>query len=153
VSNFRNMWAPFMWILKKKYDYWWKKYGLEKTDMATKTSLFDRHWAISLKPRRRSRPLRLVWWALGHSLFIVFFAFLSSLLLTWSLLTLTRELIDMENISLEEHVSPFVILVLDSLIHWNRCTWYDNKWRLSSWQHAKNKQSLEVVSMDDFVFL
>jgi hypothetical protein len=21
---------PFMWILKKKYDYWWKKYGLEK---------------------------------------------------------------------------------------------------------------------------
>ena len=23
--------APFMWILKKKYDYWWKKYGLEKT--------------------------------------------------------------------------------------------------------------------------
>jgi hypothetical protein len=26
------MGAPFMWILKKKYDYWWKKYGLEKTD-------------------------------------------------------------------------------------------------------------------------
>jgi hypothetical protein len=25
----------FMWILKKKYDYWWKKYGLEKTDRAT----------------------------------------------------------------------------------------------------------------------
>ena len=63
-SNFRNMGAPFMWILKKKYDYWWKKYGLEKTDRATKTSLFDRNWAISLKPRRRSRPLRLVWWAL-----------------------------------------------------------------------------------------
>ena len=53
-----------MWILKKKYDYWWKKYGLEKTDRATKTSLFDRNWAISLKPRWRSRPLRLVWWAL-----------------------------------------------------------------------------------------
>ena len=33
-----------------------KKYGLEKT----KTSLFDRNWATSLKPRRRSRPLRLV---------------------------------------------------------------------------------------------
>ena len=63
-SNFRNMGAPFLWILKKKYDYWWKKYGLEKTDRATKTSLFDRNWAISLKPRRRSRPLRLVWWAL-----------------------------------------------------------------------------------------
>jgi hypothetical protein len=57
-SNFRNMGAPFMWILKKKYDYWWKKYGLEKTDRATKISLFDRNWAISLKPR-------LVWWALG----------------------------------------------------------------------------------------
>jgi hypothetical protein len=54
-----------MWILKKKYDYWWKKYGLEKTERATKTSHFDRNWAISLKPRRRSRPLRLVWWALG----------------------------------------------------------------------------------------
>ena len=56
----------FMWILKKKYDYRWKKYGLEeKTDTATKTSLFDRNWVTSLKPRRRSRPLRLVWWALG----------------------------------------------------------------------------------------
>ena len=47
-----------MWILKKKYDYWWTKYGLEKT------SLFDRNLTISLKPRRRSHPLRLVWWAL-----------------------------------------------------------------------------------------
>ena len=54
-----------MWILKKKYDYWWKVYGLEKTDRETKTSLFDRNWATSLKPRRRSHPLRLVWWALG----------------------------------------------------------------------------------------
>jgi hypothetical protein len=24
-----------MWILKKKYDYWWKKYGLEKTSWFT----------------------------------------------------------------------------------------------------------------------
>jgi hypothetical protein len=31
-SHFKNMGATFMWILKKKYDYWWKKYGLEKTD-------------------------------------------------------------------------------------------------------------------------
>ena len=54
-----------MWILKKKYDYWWKKYGLEKTDRETETSLFDRNCATSLKPRRRSRPLRLVWCALG----------------------------------------------------------------------------------------
>ena len=69
-SNFRNMGAPFMWILKKKYDYWWKKYRLEKTDRATKTSLFDRNWAISLKPRRRSRPLRLVWWALHGKFFM-----------------------------------------------------------------------------------
>jgi hypothetical protein len=38
-----------MWILKEKYDYWWKKYGIEKTDRATKTSLFDKNWAISLK--------------------------------------------------------------------------------------------------------
>jgi hypothetical protein len=43
-SHFRNIGAPFMWKLKKKYDYWWKKYGLEKTDRATKTSLFDRNW-------------------------------------------------------------------------------------------------------------
>ena len=68
-SNFRNMGAPFMWILKKKYDYWWTKYGLEKTYRATKTSLFDRNWAISLTPRQRSRPLRLVWWALPTSVF------------------------------------------------------------------------------------
>jgi hypothetical protein len=54
-----NMGASFTWILKKKYDYWWKKYWLDKTD-----ALFDRNWAISLKPRRKSRPLHLVWWAL-----------------------------------------------------------------------------------------
>jgi hypothetical protein len=54
-----------MWILKKKYDYWWKKYGLEKIDRATKTSLFDRNWAISLKPRQRSHLLCPVWWVLN----------------------------------------------------------------------------------------
>jgi hypothetical protein len=58
-----------MWILKKKYDYWWKKYGLEKTDRATKTLLFDRNWAISLKSRQRSPSLRLVWWALPTQFF------------------------------------------------------------------------------------
>jgi hypothetical protein len=56
-------------------EYWRKSMiiGEKKTDLkrltrATKTSLFDRNWATSLKPRRRSRPLRLVWWALlkGH---------------------------------------------------------------------------------------
>ena len=31
-----------MWILKEKYDYLLKKYWLEKTDRATKTSLFDK---------------------------------------------------------------------------------------------------------------
>ena len=67
VSNFRNMGAPFIWILKKKYDCRWKKYALEKPDRATKTSLFDRNWAISLKPRRRGRPLRLDWWVLAIS--------------------------------------------------------------------------------------
>ena len=61
------MGAPFMWIVKKMYDYWWKKYRLEKTDRATKTSLFDRNWATSLEPRRRSRPLCLVLWALWDS--------------------------------------------------------------------------------------
>ena len=35
-----------------------KNYWLEKTDRVTKTSLFDRNWAISLKPRWKSRPLR-----------------------------------------------------------------------------------------------
>ena len=46
-------------------EYWRKSMiigekNTEKTDRATKTSLFDRNWATSLK------PLRLVWWALGH---------------------------------------------------------------------------------------
>jgi hypothetical protein len=48
-------------------EYWRKSMIIgEKntTDRGTKTLLFDRNWAISLKPRRRSRPLRLVWWAL-----------------------------------------------------------------------------------------
>ena len=66
--KFQEHSAPFTWILKKKYDYWWKKYWLEKTDRATKTSLFDRNWAISLKPRRKSRPLRLIWWVLHHDI-------------------------------------------------------------------------------------
>jgi hypothetical protein len=55
---FQDMGTSFTWILKKKYVYWLKKYWLEKTDKVTKTSLFDRNWAISLKPRRKSRPLR-----------------------------------------------------------------------------------------------
>ena len=46
-------------------EYWRKSMIIgEKIDRATKTSPFDRNWAISLKPRRRSHPLRLVWWAL-----------------------------------------------------------------------------------------
>jgi hypothetical protein len=57
--------------IEEKYDYWWKKYGLEKTDRATKT------WAISLKPRRRCRPLPLVWWAL-HICLLNLFIFYSS---------------------------------------------------------------------------
>ena len=68
-----------MWILKKKYDYWWKKYGLEKTDRATKTSLFDRNWATSLKPRWRSRPLRLVWWASYSIVFDDWYSWMSSI--------------------------------------------------------------------------
>ena len=34
--------------MKKKYDYWWKKYGFEKTDRATKIRFFTEigrfHW-------------------------------------------------------------------------------------------------------------
>jgi hypothetical protein len=79
------MGAPYMWILKKKYDYWWKKYGLEKTDRVTKTSLLDRNWAISLKPRRRSHPFRLVWWALESSYLSVasFLRSLCSMFVLW----------------------------------------------------------------------
>jgi hypothetical protein len=53
--------APFMWTLKKKYDYWWKKYGLEKTDRATKTSTFWQKLGdfIEIKAKKSS-PLRLV---------------------------------------------------------------------------------------------
>jgi hypothetical protein len=56
--------GTFTWILKKKYDYWWKKYWLKKTDKVTKTSLFGRNRTISLKLRWKSHPLCLVWWAL-----------------------------------------------------------------------------------------
>ena len=28
--------------IEEKYDYWWKKYGLEKTDRATKTSFWQK---------------------------------------------------------------------------------------------------------------
>ena len=40
-----------VWLLVKKIRTWKDWQG--------------RNWAISLKPRRRSHPLRLVWWALG----------------------------------------------------------------------------------------
>jgi len=40
-----------------------------KTDRATKTSLFDRNWGISLKLRQKSQPLRLVWWALQQNIY------------------------------------------------------------------------------------
>jgi len=40
--------------------------GEKNTDLKRLTGRLklDRNWAISLKPRRKSRPLRLVWWAL-----------------------------------------------------------------------------------------
>ena len=50
-----------VWLLVKKI----------RTDRVTKTSLFDRNWAISLKPRRKSRPLHLVWWTLLYNWNIV----------------------------------------------------------------------------------
>ena len=28
--NFRNMGTPFSWILKKKYDYWWRNTDLQR---------------------------------------------------------------------------------------------------------------------------
>jgi hypothetical protein len=55
-----------VWLLVKKILTWKDWY-----DRATKTSLFDRNWAISLKPRRKSRPLRLVWWALQVWLYLL----------------------------------------------------------------------------------
>jgi len=41
-----------------------KNTDLKRLTRATKTSPFDRNWATSLKPRRKSHPLCLVWWAL-----------------------------------------------------------------------------------------
>jgi hypothetical protein len=38
-----------------------KNTDMKRLDRATETSLFDRNWVTSLKPRRRSHPLRLVW--------------------------------------------------------------------------------------------
>jgi hypothetical protein len=57
---------PCMGHISGTCEYWRKSMiiGENNTDRATKTSLFDRNWATSLKPRRRSRPLRLVWWTL-----------------------------------------------------------------------------------------
>ena len=55
-SNFRNVEAPFTWILKKKYDYWWKKYWLTKTDRANKTLYGGWNRAISVKPGKNSHP-------------------------------------------------------------------------------------------------
>ena len=60
-----------------KVEYWRKSMIIGekkltwKTDRprATKTSLFDRNWAISLKPKRKNHPLRLVWWALQQNIY------------------------------------------------------------------------------------
>jgi len=41
-----------------------KNTDLKRLTRATKTSPFDRNWVTSLKPRRKSHPLCLVWWAL-----------------------------------------------------------------------------------------
>ena len=39
------MGAPFMWILKKKYDYWWKKYGLTgRLKLRFLTEIGRLHW-------------------------------------------------------------------------------------------------------------
>jgi hypothetical protein len=48
MGQISGTWELLLCVLKKKYDYCWKISGLEKTDRATKTSLFDRNWAISL---------------------------------------------------------------------------------------------------------
>ena len=53
----REYWRKSMIIGEKNTD-------LKRLTRVTKTSLFDRNWAISLNPRRKSHPLRLVWWAL-----------------------------------------------------------------------------------------
>jgi hypothetical protein len=62
--RFQEHRSSFYVNIEGKVWFWLKKYWLEKTDRATKTLLFDRDWAISFKPRRKSCPLRLVWWAL-----------------------------------------------------------------------------------------
>jgi hypothetical protein len=41
--------------LKKKYDYWWKKKGLEKTDR-TETLLFDRNWTTEIETMAKKSP-------------------------------------------------------------------------------------------------
>jgi hypothetical protein len=48
-----------------------KNTDLKRQTSAIKTSLFDRYWTISLKPRRKSRTLRLVWRALIHHVSLV----------------------------------------------------------------------------------
>ena len=48
VSSFYVNIEEKVWLLVKKY-------GLEKTDRVTKTSLFDRNWAISLKPTTKEK--------------------------------------------------------------------------------------------------
>jgi hypothetical protein len=66
MGQISGTWEPLL------CEYWRKSMiiGEKNTDLkrltprATKTSLFGRNWAISLKPRLISHPLRLVWWSL-----------------------------------------------------------------------------------------
>ena len=50
------MGAPFMWILKKKYDYWWKKYGLEKTDTDRETKAFWQKLGDFIETKAKKSP-------------------------------------------------------------------------------------------------
>jgi hypothetical protein len=78
--NFQEHVSSFYVNIEEKVWLLVKKYGLEKTDRANKTSLFDRKWVTSLKPRRRSCPLRQVWWALElwliNAIFNLFFSYI-----------------------------------------------------------------------------
>jgi hypothetical protein len=46
-----------MWILKKKYDYWWKKYGLEKTDKGDWNFAFWQKLGDFIETKAKKSPI------------------------------------------------------------------------------------------------
>ena len=96
-------------------EYWRKSMNnnnllVKRLTRTTKTSLFDRNWAISLKPRWRSRPLCLVWWALLSNI-IEMYWFIDAIVTT----TFCHEFV--RNISAKISCNPFCFYLM--ILNWH----------------------------------